>query len=389
MSDVGLSSASLACFAVNKLMSYCFRSRSWLLGTLLLASSLGCASAPPPSLMEGPQKPAELPAAPAGSPVAWHGQLQVDGTQLKDQHGNLVQLKGVSSMWLNWESQPFVESRSALEFMRDSWKLSVIRAAMGTEESQGYLSGGETIMLSKMETIIENAIRLGVYVLVDWHTEKAVEQQTESITFFTALAQKYGTYPNIIWEPYNEPRGYSWPQIRPYHEAVVDAIRSEDPDNVIVMGTPNWSQDVETASLDPVNPIRGKTNLMYTLHFYSCTHKQKFRDMGTKAIGNGIAVFVTEFGATPSDGGIAPDNNKVCRDETNLWFDWMAQNNVSGVAWKLDRCSDTSCILNASASVNGPWTDDALSSDVSNTVVAPGETQGSGHGVFIVDWLRQ
>jgi len=129
-------------------------------------------------------------AAPAGSPVAIHGQLQVQGTMLTDAWGDLVQLKGVSSMWLNWESKPFAESKSALAYMRDNWKLSVIRASMGTEASRGYLTSdaNKAAMLTKVETIIQNAIELGVYVIVDWHTEKAVDQQAQSIAFFTGLA---------------------------------------------------------------------------------------------------------------------------------------------------------------------------------------------------------
>jgi endoglucanase len=332
------------------------------------------------------------PNAPAGSPVSIHGQLQVVGTSLRDAAGDLVQLKGVSSMWLNWESKAFAESKSALTYMRDDWKISVIRASMGTEAQKGYLTGdaNKTAMLTKVETIIQNAIASGVYVLVDWHTEKAVSQQAESIAFFTALAQKYGKYPNLIWEPYNEPNGVTWAQIKPYHEAVVDAIRAVDPDNVIVMGTPRWSQDVDVAATDPVSPKSGTKNLMYTLHFYACTHQTKFRDKADVAISKGLALFVTEFGATPADGGVVSKGDAyVCRQATNDWWDWMAENNVSGVAWKLDTCTDTSCILTNNAPVDGPWTDQYLTSDLNNTVVSAGVTQGGGHGLFIVNWLRE
>ena len=332
------------------------------------------------------------PTAPPGSPVSIHGQLWVDGTMLKDGAGNLVQLKGVSSMWLNWESRAFAESRNALAYMRDHWRLSVIRASMGTEAQKGYLTGdgNKAAMLAKVEAVIANAIALGVYVLVDWHTEKAVDQQADSIAFFSELAQKYGSYPNVIWEPYNEPKGYTWAQIKPYHEAVVNAIRAVDADNVIVMGTPNWSQDVDVASLDPVSPTRGDRNLMYTLHFYACTHKQKYRDKANIAIANGLALFVTEFGATPSDGGVVANNdNYVCRAETDTWFDWMSLNNISGVSWKLDQCSDTSCILTSNAPVDGPWTDNYLSTDVNNAAVSTGITQGGGHGLYIVSWIRE
>jgi endoglucanase len=202
------------------------------------------------------------------------------------------------------------------------------------------------------------------------------------------MAKTYGAYPNVIWEPYNEPAGpngarYTWPQIKPYHEAVVAAIRAEDPDNLIVLGTPTWSQDVDQAAKDPV----AGTNLLYTLHFYSCTHTQPFRTKGDTAIAAGLSLFVTEFGATYADGGVPPDHVYVCEDEANLWFAWMAQNNISGVAWKLDQCSDASCILSSSAPIDGPWPDDMLSTDVGGTVSGAG-IQG-GHGLFVVNWIRQ
>jgi endoglucanase len=356
--------------------------------TLIATLTAGCAKEPPSTDPNANIPPVILPAAPAGSPVAVHGQLRVEGTVLKDQNGYPVQLKGVSSQWLNWVTQPWAESQPALAYMRDAWKLSLIRASMGTEANNGYLAGNETTMLRTMETIIQNAVRAGVYVLVDWHTEKAVEQQAEASGFFTLLAKKYGTYPNVIWETYNEPRGYAWEQIRPYHEAVVDAIRAVDPDNIVVLGTPNWSQDVDTASLDPVRPLAGAANLLYTLHFYSCTHQQRYRDKASLAIANGIGIFVTEFGATPANGGTASSPH-VCRDDANLWFDWMAQNNVSGAAWKLDACAETSCILAGNAPLDGPWTDAYLSSDLNATVVQPGLTSGGGHGLLVVDWIRQ
>jgi endoglucanase len=362
---------------------------SCLLGTVVLASP-GCASDPPPLGLSDTTPPTDLPGPPAGSPVAVHGQLRVEGTLLENQAGYPVQLKGVSSMWLNWESRPFPESKRALEYMRDNWRLSLIRASMGTDATNGYLTGGAGLMISKVETIIRNAITLGVYVLVDWHTERAVEQQAEAVEFFSALAQKYGAFPNLIWEPYNEPNRFSWEEVKPYHEAVVDAIRAADPDNLIVMGTPRWSQDVDIAAQNPVAPASGTANLMYALHFYACTHDQWLRNKADMAIAGGLALFVTEFGATPADGGVpANGDNYVCRDESNLWFAWMAQNNISGAAWKLDQCGDTSCILTGGAPVDGPWTDDYLTSDLNSTVVSPGVTQGGGHGLFVVDWIRQ
>ena len=96
---------------------------------------------------------------------------------------------------------------------------------------------------------------------------------------------------------------------------------------------------------------------------------------------------MTEFGATPSDGGTAKDND-VCEPETNVWFAWMAQNDISGASWKLDQCSDSSCILTADAPVDGPWTDNYLTQDTGGTPIDGGE-KGGGHGQFVVNWMRQ
>jgi endoglucanase len=330
------------------------------------------------------------------NPVATHGQLKVVGTQLQDQSGQPVQLKGVSSQWLNYESMTFPESKPAIQYARDNWKLSVIRAAMGVDAQGGYLGTGtgtnanQALMLSKVNTIVQNAIDLGIYVIVDWHTSDAVTasgttQASQASTFFTQIATQYGQYPNVIYEDYNEPNKVTWAQIKPYHETVVAAIRAVDPDNLIVLGTPTYSQDVDLAAADPV----AGTNLLYTLHFYACTHGQSLINKANTALSMGLPLFVTEFGATPADGGVVKSgDNDVCEPETNVWFAWMAQNNISGASWKLDQCTDSSCILTADAPVDGPWTDNYLTTDSGGTPIAGGE-KGGGHGLFIVNWIRE
>jgi len=364
-----------------------------LLGALAcLVLPIGCAKDPPEPVLGNPTGgvsgnpgPVDLPPVEPRNPVAEHGALQVVGSKIVDQTGALVQLKGASSMWLNWESRRFAESKPALEYARDYWKLSVIRAAMGVEAQGGYLSAGRAGLQTRVEQIVQNAIDLGVYVIVDWHTEKATTQTAESVAFFTEMATKFGAYPNIIYEPYNEPNGVRWPEIKAYHEAVVAAIRAVDPDNLIILGTPTYSQDVDVASADPVAGV----NLLYTLHFYSCTHKGSLRDRARIAMARGVALFITEFGATPADGGVvANDMDIVCAGEANSWFDFMAANGISGAAWKLDQCTDSSCILASSAPTNGPWTDDQLTNDSMGTPVLGG-VQGGGHGQLIVNWIRQ
>jgi endoglucanase len=300
------------------------------------------------------------------TPVGRHGQLRVQGTLLIDEHDNPVQLKGPSSMWLNWESAPYAESKEGLKWMRDDWKATVIRAAMGIAPANGYLKN-PTKAKSQVKTIVENAIELGMYVIVDWHEEEANTHQSEAAAFFSELAQTYGNYPNVIYETFNEPVKQDWSTVlKPYHEAVIAAIRNVDPDNVIVLGTGNWSQYVDQAATDPIQ----LANIMYTLHFYSCSHTQWLRERGDYALNRGLAIFVTEWGATHADGGVT---GSLCLEEAQLWHDWMNQNGLSWAAWKFDKCSDLSCYFKSSAPVTGGWTDEQL----------------NGHGPFVRDRMRE
>jgi endoglucanase len=310
------------------------------------------------------QPPAEIEPA---SPVAKFGQLRVEGSALVDQSGNPVQLKGVSTMWLNWE-QNYADNKSGLRWLRDNWGLRVVRAAMGVEPDGAYLTAPNP-MINQVRDVVHNAIDLGVYVIIDWHDHTAEIHQDAAVDFFSQMAQEFGEYPNVFYEIYNEPKQISWPLVlKPYHEAVSAAIRAHDPDNVIIMGTPVWSQAVNLAADDPVPG----TNLMYTVHFYSCTHRAAQRAQAQYAHDKGTPIFVTEWGATTADGGTSP-TSQLCLDEAQLWHDFLDASGISWTAWKLDDCADLSCLLHAAAPVDGGWTNDLL----------------HGHGPFVRDHMLQ
>ncbi|WP_177155027.1 cellulase family glycosylhydrolase [Glycomyces harbinensis] len=285
---------------------------------------------------------------PAGTPVERHGQLSVCGNNMCNEDGQEIQLRGVSSMWLHWQTQPYAQNLSALEWMRDNWNIEVFRVAMGVEPEGAYLDDPDG-WKAEVETVIQNAAEAGVYVIVDFHAHQAHQHQSEAVAFFSDLADRYGHLPNVIWETYNEPEQVSWTgTLKPYHEAVTAAIRAQDPDNIVVLGTPTWSQDVDVAAASPVSG----TNLMYTLHFYSCTHAQWNRDKANTAINAGLALFVTEWGASAADGGL---DGRVCLDEAQRWVDWMAANRISWTAWKLDVGTDSTNLLSDGAPLTGGW----------------------------------
>lgn len=282
-------------------------------------------------------------------------------------------------MWLNWENEGYALSLGALEWMRDHWGLQVIRAAMGVEADGGYAAGGKVRMLREVETIIENAERAGVYVIVDFHSHEATDYQAEAIEFFGDIATRYGHLPNVFFEPFNEPLNVSWPNVlKPYHEAVLSVIRGADPDdhkNIVILGTPLYDQNPDAA----IGATIADEAVMYAVHFYSCTHGQTQLNRAKKALAAGLPIFVTEWGATNADGGVK--GTPACLPEADLWLDWMDQNAISWAAWKLDNCGweveqngveDTSCLLKANTPVEGGWPLSTL----------------NGHGPYVVEKMR-
>ncbi len=314
-----------------------------------------------------PEPPALGEGAPEGSPVALHGQLRVQGTDLVDQSGELVQLKGVSSMWLNMEDDGYARSLEGLRWLRDDWGLSVFRVAMGVEVTggfAGYLAGSAGLM-QQVQGIIENAIELGVYVIVDYHSHQAQDHAAEARAFFAAIAERYGDVPNVIYEPYNEPDREDWvTEIKPYHETVIATIRSIDPDNVIVAGTARWSQLPNEAALAPI----GASNLLLTAHFYACEHGSWLRDNVDRARADGVGVFVTEWGATAADGGL---DGVVCTAEAEGFLEWMEASSIGWAAWKLDDEQDATSLLAAGTPAFGGWS----------------EAQLHGHAPLVREWM--
>lgn len=273
-----------------------------------------------------------------------YGQLRVSGNKIVDKNGTAVQLRGMSLYWSQWV--PKYWNYNTIKWLRDDWKITVVRAAMAVD-NDGYASNPAAEQ-AKMFTVIDAAISLGIYVVVDFHVHDAASYQTQAQTFFKAVAQKYGSKPNILYEPWNEPLDVSWANvIKPYHESIINTIRQYDPDNIIICGTGFYSQRLVEASNNRIN----KSNIAYTLHFYANTHKQYLRDETQNALNNGIAIFVTEYGTTDATG-----KGTVNEAETKTWWSFLDQNKISHANWSVADIPEASAALEANASENGGWT---------------------------------
>jgi endoglucanase len=284
------------------------------------------------------------------TPVNYYGQLKVSGNRITGKGDSAIQLRGMSFFWSQWMGKYY--NASVVKWLKDDWYCNVIRAAMAVDNG-GYLTN-PLIEKQKVFDLVDAAIANGLYVIIDWHDSRATDHLLEAKNFFGEMAKKYGDKPNIIYEPFNEPLQVSWSAIiKPYHQAIIDTIRHYDSNNLIVCGTPTWSQDVDIAAKDTLVG----SNIAYTLHFYSGTHKQSLRAKAKVALDKGIALFVTEYGTTEATG-----DGFVNQDETNLWYLFLDSNKLSSCNWSIADKAESSAALFSGSSPFGNWMNYQLTS---------------------------
>lgn len=286
--------------------------------------------------------------APAGSPVAEHGALAIEDGRLVGQHGEPVTLRGMSLFWSQWGPQYY--DADTVAWLAKDWKVSAVRAAIAAEGNDGARQHFDR-EFAKASTVIDAAVANGIYVIVDWHAHHGFPDEAER--FLAAIARKYGDLPNLIYEDWNEPLrdGVDWSRdVKPYHLKVIGAIRAIDPDNVVVAGSPSWSQDVDIAARDPL-PF---SNVAYTLHYYAATHGQELRDKADVARAAGLALMVTEFGVVEATG-----NGPIDLDESNRWWDWAERNGISWLAWSVGDRDESSAALKPGAPPT-QWSEEQL-----------------------------
>lgn len=287
-----------------------------------------------------------IPAPPADDPqkggVSENGQLCVIGTQLCNSRSEPVILNGFSSHGLQWF--PSFADYTSVKSARDLGA-NVFRFAMYTDEG-GYISNH-----SVKDTLIHGidcTIALDMYAIIDWHIlsdGNPMTHKDEAVVFFREMAERYGSSPSVLYEICNEPNGnVSWSNdILPYAKEIIEAIREIDPDGIILVGSPTWSQDLHLAAAEPLD----YDNIMYTCHFYAGTHTDWLRDRIKSVMNMGLPVFISEWGTSAADG-----SGGVFTNEAEKWVNFMNENNISRVNWSWCDKDETSAAVKHGADIS-------------------------------------
>ena len=306
-------------------------------------------------------------------PVSQYGQLMA-GTNNSGQgriygscaaystSGNEVQVKGMSLFWSQDPAYNRYWKNDVITGEVSRQGIQIIRAAMAVDlqrwgDGHYFMNGKTEYYQDLLDEAIQAAIENDIYVIIDYHSHIAAENVNRAKEFFKIQAKKWGAYDNVIFEIFNEPLckpGHgawadisgnmcneyggmiTWSEIKAYAEEVIPVIRRYS-DNLIVVGTPQWSArpgDVVGSAIDD-------PNVAYTLHFYA-----GFTDDGAtsgynttnadNAISHGLSVFVTEWGTIGYDGAGTIGDPVNHSDAQNVsWQTWMNANQLSSANWNL------------------------------------------------------
>lgn len=285
------------------------------------------------------------------------GKLHVEGINICDENGRVVQLKGLSTHGIAWFPQ-YIDKELFSEF-RNEWNCNIVRIAMYSDEYGGYANGGDKAALKKLvKDGVNFATENDMYVIIDWHIladSDPNRHKEEAKEFFSEMSKLYANNNNVLYEICNEPNGGTdWGTIKKYAEEVIPVIRSNDEDAIIIVGTPTWSQEVDKAAKDP---IRDYSNIMYALHFYADTHKDDLRNRMVAALKDGLPIFVTEYGICDASG-----NGAINEAEAAKWMSVMNEYKISSCAWNISNKSETSAIFASWTSKTHGFSDEDLSS---------------------------
>jgi len=268
------------------------------------------------------------------------GKLDIIGSNLCDETGSPVQLRGMSTHGIQYYPDFYVEN--SIQALAEDWGADIIRVSCYVNEGWGahgdYLSD-PSYWRGEIDNLVDLAEKYGLYVLIDWHMLGPGDPNyfiNEAKEFWAYMAKEHGQKEFVLFDICNEPNDHgtwdgrisgkdvSWDIIKNYADEIIPIIRAQSPDNIVIVGTPEWASRPDHVIGNELD----YNNIMYTMHFYAASHGNNYRSYVERAMNAGVPVFVTEFGTQNSAGEESNDF-----EESTKWLDLLDRYDISWCNW--------------------------------------------------------
>lgn len=245
-----------------------------------------------------------------------------------------------------------------------------------------------------MANIVNHITGLGYYVILDYHMivdwDRALIKEN-IFKFWELVAPKFKDNPRVLYELFNEPMNSAFNTAKnhasfvKYFQPLVNMVRAYAPENIIIMGNPDWTTNLLWAD---DFPFVGK-NIVHAFHVYPNIASNVAEGLSAwlqSEIHESLPVIVTEFGWSTPDIGkhtdltINPQFKVELEDffRERPWIGWTAWNwdTVSLPAMQQPHGVDLRnwVVANGPATVNftppAPLPDIAALSEVAGAVVS-------------------
>jgi len=308
--------------------------------------------------------------------------LQRDGNLIVDPDGNTVTLRGVNiadPKRINLTAPARgMDALQVIDFLTDhsnDWYPRAIRVPVQPVDIGEYEPGSgppvpafgqselESYLSNHLDDVVQRCAERGVYCIVDYHRHRDVmwaegqdgpinqELHDEVDMFWDVVAPRYADQSHVLYEVYNEPTEPGmwedptttdwvadvWQLWLEMAQPWVDTIRSHA-DNMILMGSPSWSQSPEGALVEEFDG----SDIAYTFHIYPGHNSSQNNDWEDASNnGEGVAgvyeqapLVVTEFGWEENAGQYIGGTTSGYGDPI---LDWMESSDaISWTAWCAD-----------------------------------------------------
>ena len=267
--------------------------------------------------------------------VEKHGKLSIDGKNLVDSEGETVILKGISTYGIQDCGDFF--TAEVVKTLAEDWGCDILRISLTGDKDSGYLKDAD----KNFDTICklcDMCTEQGIYVLIDWdvlYADEADENKDAAVDFFKRISAIYSDSPNILYEVSNaqipvtaaaetdeEPEEVDdWGNnIKPFAEEVIEALRENSPDSIIIVDVSDNGIGIDAA----VDSDLDYDNIAYGCKFYSGSQGQELRDKIKDAADDDYCVFITGWGLC-NDRGLGG----VYYTESGKWAEFFDEYEIS------------------------------------------------------------
>jgi endoglucanase len=246
-----------------------------------------------------------------GGDLPW---LHVDGNTIKNPSGSDVVLRGVAMIDLGTTEEWEGGARNMVDRLTDKndsqgnspgWYPTVLRLAVYPHDSPDHSSpftyepGNDRFYNDLLRPVVDYCREKGAYAIIDWHYIDDTSQHRETTTeFWNTMAPKFAQDAHVLFELYNEPvntgQNFSgdWATVRSDMQSWYDTVRQHAPDNLVLVGTPNWCQQVGITATQPLDG----SNIVYVAHMYPMHWESQELRTQVQTAAAAHPVFMSEWG---------------------------------------------------------------------------------------------